>query len=86
VYGWAFHRRHSRRPDCVRYLVFSTRSVDVQEIVTRPTGSDLRLFELAAIVTWKGIKNGAFDGCGRCDVCRPKGDGLTFRIGSEAIS
>lgn len=83
VYGWAFQRRHQRRPEHVRYLVFSTRTVDVQEILTHPTGSDLRLFELAAIVTWKGIKNGAFDACGRCDVCSPRAeDGPTFRAGA----
>ena len=81
VYGWAFHQRHQRRPHHVRYLVFSTRTIDVQEILTYPTGSDLRLFELAAIVTWKGIKNGAFEPCGRCDVCAPRDAGLTFRVG-----
>lgn len=74
VYGWAFRERHCRRPLCVRYLVFSTRSVDVQEIETYPSGSDLRLFELAAIVTWKSIVKGAFDGCGKCASCRPVED------------
>jgi hypothetical protein len=70
VYGWAFQQRHRRRPHCVRYLVFSTRSVDVQEILTHPTSSDLRLFELAAIAAWKGIRSGAEGQCGKCDVCR----------------
>lgn len=71
VYGWAFQRRHRKRPSCVRYLVFSTRTVDVQEITTHPTGSDLRLFELAAVVLWRGITSGAVTGCGRCQTCRP---------------
>ena len=71
VYGWAFRERHGRRPERVRYLVFSTRTVDVQEISTQPTGSDLRLFELAAIVAWRGIVAGKFDGCGKCVVCKP---------------
>lgn len=74
VYGWAFEQRHGRPPDHVRYLVFSTRAIDVQEILTYPTGSNLRLFELAAISTWDGITNGRFDGCGRCSVCRPEGE------------
>lgn len=83
VYGWAFQRRHRRRPTSVRYLIFSTRTVDVQEIHTHPTGTDLRLFELAAIVTWKGIKNGAFEGCGKCSVCRPAGDEYVWRPAAQ---
>lgn len=84
VYGWAFQQRHRRRPQHVRYIVFSTRTVDVQEILTHPTGTDLRLFELAAIVTWKGIKQRAFDGCGRCDVCRPQTEPEpVFRVATE---
>lgn len=74
VYGWAFTERHGRPPKQVRYLVFSTRTVDVQEILTHPTISDLNLFELAAHSTWQGITGGHFDGCGRCSVCRPEGE------------
>lgn len=85
VYGWAFQRRHHRRPLSVRYLIFSTRSVDVQEIKTYPTGSDLRLFELAAIVTWRGIRSGVFPGCGRCPVCVPEraDSGPLFVVGGR---
>ena len=72
VYGWAFQRRHRKRVNAVRYLVFSTRTVDVQEIVTHPTGSDLRLFELAAVVAWKNIASRQYDGCGKCTVCTPR--------------
>jgi hypothetical protein len=71
VYGWAFRQRNRRRFEGVRYLIFSTQTVDVQEIRTLPTGSDLRLFELACIVMWKGIASGVFNGCGKCAVCRP---------------
>lgn len=86
VYGWAFHQRRRRRPECVRYLVFSTTTVDVQEILTHPTGTDLRLFELAAIVTWKGIANGLFEGCGKCEVCRPRtaDDAYVWRVGGPS--
>lgn len=80
VYGWAFQRRHRKRPDGVRYLIFSTRTVDVQEIMTRPTGNDLRLFELSAGVAWKSIKAGAFDGCGKCEICAPRGEQPEFRV------
>jgi hypothetical protein len=86
VYGWAFHQRHRRRAECVRYLVFSTRTIDVQEIVTYPTGNDLRLFELAAIVTWKGIVNGSFDGCGKCSVCRLPAEPEVWRPFSESAA
>lgn len=79
VYGWAFQQLHRRRPLCVRYLVFSTRTVDVQVIETHPTGGDLRLFELAAVAAWKGIEQGRFDGCGRCSVCRPPAETETWR-------
>lgn len=73
VYGWAFRERTKRRLGCVRYLVFSTRTVDVQEIETHPTGGDLRLFELAAGVMWQRLKEGRFDGCGKCQLCKPAG-------------
>lgn len=72
MYGWAFQQRHQRRPECVRYLIFITRTVDVQELETHPDGNDLRLFELAAIVTWRGIVNQRFEGCGKCAACKPK--------------
>lgn len=81
VYGWAYQRRHRKRVQSVRYLVFSTRTEDVQEIVTHPTGSDLRLFELAAAVTWKQASAGEFSGCGKCEVCRPPDTQPEFRIG-----
>jgi hypothetical protein len=70
VYGWAFEQRHGRPPGHVRYLVFSTRTIGVQEIMTRPSASDFQQFELAASVVWRGIVGGAFDGCGRCELCR----------------
>lgn len=86
VYGWAFRQRHQRRFQRVRYLIFSTRTVDVQEIETQPTGSDLRLFELAAIVTWKGIVGGSFNGCGKCQVCRPVAEGYSWTPSSTGTA
>lgn len=81
VYGWAFHQRHKRKPKHVRYLVFSTQAIAVQEIITQPSGGDLRLFELAAIVTWRGLKSRAFDGCGKCQTCRPAAPEAVFSTG-----
>jgi len=71
TYSWAFEQLHGRPPRQVRYLIFSTRSVSVQEIITHPTASDFRQFELAAVAVWQGIVRGDFDGCGRCSLCRP---------------
>jgi len=71
VYGWAFEQRHGRPPRQVHYLIFSTRSISVQEIITRPAESDFRQFELAAAATWRGIVESDFVGCGRCRLCRP---------------
>lgn len=72
VYAWAFQRANQRRPDGVRYLIFSTRSPDVQEILVHPSGSDVRLFELAAIATWRGIVGGKFEPDRACRTCRSK--------------
>lgn len=86
VYGWAFRERHKRRPHRVRYLVFSTRSVDVQEIETHPDGNDLRLFELAASVAWRGIVGGSFEGCGRCSVCKPPEPEYVWHLPHAGVS
>lgn len=74
VYGWAFSERHGRRPKRVRYIVFSTKTVAVQEISTHPNDEVLRAFELAAAVTWNGIVRESFSGCRQCAVCRPQED------------
>lgn len=84
VYGWAFQQLHHKRPTCVRYLVFSTSTVDVQVIETHPTGDDLRLFEIAAGTVWNGITNKRFAACGKCRVCTPKASEPEFVVTSEA--
>jgi hypothetical protein len=72
VYGWAFHQLNRRRPECVRYVVLSTRTPGLETFETRPNGTDLLLFEYAAAATWQGIRDGRFDGCGKCRLCAPE--------------
>lgn len=72
LYAWAFHRLTGRKPDCVRFLVFSTRTVSMQEFVTYPACGELRLFELKAAAVWRGIVAGEYPPacaqrwCGAC--------------------
>ena len=87
VYGWAYQRLHGRRPDGVTYVVMSTRIPMIEVFEAHPSGSDLLLFELQAITVWKGITQGRFDPCGRCEVCQPQqagieSPGLTLVVGT----
>jgi hypothetical protein len=84
VYGWAFRRLKKRRADRVRYIVFSTKEPAIAEFETHPDGMDLRLFEIAAAATWAGIVAERFDGCGKCQMCRPAREGPSFVVASEA--
>jgi hypothetical protein len=40
----------------------------------------LRLFELAAIVAWRGVVAGKFDGCGKCAVCKPPAEAYVWHL------
>lgn len=87
VYRWAFLRARGRAPECVRFLVFSTVRVQLDEYVTYPSGGDLALFEQQAAVVWKGIVRGEFPPrCGRCTACAlasgqpPKGAGAPWEL------
>lgn len=70
AYGWAFEQLHGRPPDRVRYLILSTRTVGIEEILVVPSISSFHELVLAAEAVWDGIANGRFDGCGRCQLCR----------------
>jgi hypothetical protein len=83
VYGWAFHRLKKRRPERVRYLVFNTKEPAIETFDTHPDGMDLRLFEMAAAATWAGIVGERFDGCGKCQTCRPASDEPAFVVRQE---
>jgi hypothetical protein len=71
VYRWAFQQTRGYRPTHVRFVVFSTRQVALEEFVTYPSGGDLRLFEQQAAAVWRGLVAGAFPRrCGQCAACR----------------
>lgn len=84
VYHWAFTRLRGRRPEAVRFLVFSTRTVSLQEFVTYPSGEEMRLFEVRAAAVWRGILAGQFPPqCKECEACRellPNARGLTLKL------
>jgi hypothetical protein len=46
----------------------------------------LRLFELAAIVAWRGIVAGKFDGCGKCGVCKPPAAEYAWHLPRAAVN
>ena len=72
VYRWAYQQLQGRKPDCVRFLVFSTRTVALQELCTYPAGPELQLFELRAAAVWRGIRDGRYPPrCGKpwCVAC-----------------
>lgn len=72
VYRWAFTQLYHRKPQCVRFLVFSTRTVALEEFCAYPAGPELQLFELRAATTWRGVRDGVFPArCGKpwCAAC-----------------
>jgi hypothetical protein len=71
VYGWAYQRLYYHRPECAEYVIFGTGVPSVDVIESAPTPHGLRLFELAAEATWRGVVEQRFTGCGSCDVCTP---------------
>lgn len=71
VYGWAYQGEYHHRPECVEYVIFGTQNPTVEVIEAASSPDGLRLFEIAAEGTWRGILAGNFDGCGECDVCSP---------------
>lgn len=88
VYAWAFQRFRARKPQEVRFLVFSTREERLDEYVTYPAiGESIRLFEQQAAVVWRGVRAGKFPPqCKACPACtaagfvKPKAEGLTWEM------
>lgn len=77
VYGRAYQELYHHRVECAEYVIFRTDIVQVDVFEAVPSADGFRAFELEAEATWRGIKAGSFDGCGKqsCDVCaRPKAD------------
>lgn len=78
IYHWAFTRLRGRKPQAVRFLVFNTRSVQITEFVTYPSGAELQLFELRAAAVWRGILAGQFPPqCRECPACIEAGMGFS---------
>lgn len=71
VYGWAHQRLYSRRVP-MRYVIFGTRVPTVTEYVVEHSPEIFRVFEQVAELVWQGIVEEKYDGCGTCDICRPK--------------
>ncbi len=71
VYGWA-HTQIYRRRVPIRYVIFRTDIVSVEEFLVPYSPEIFRVFEQQAELVWAGISAGAYDGCGKqnCDVCR----------------
>lgn len=74
LYRYAYLRTFGRKPQWVKFVVFSTRGVVIEEYTTYPAGPELRLFEQWAAQAWRGIVAGAFDPqCRACAACAAHG-------------
>lgn len=71
VYGWMYQRTYHHRPECAEYVIFGTGVPSVEVIEGYPSPDGLRLFELAAAATWRGVVEQRFTGCGSCALCKP---------------
>ncbi len=70
VYGWAHQRLFKNRVP-MRYVVFGTRVPTVTEYLVEYAPELFRVFERTAELVWQGIVEQKYDGCGKCEVCRP---------------
>lgn len=72
VYGRAYQELYHHRVVCAEYVIFRTDIVQVDVYEAVPSADGFRAFELEAEATWRGVKAGNFEGCGKqsCDVCR----------------
>lgn len=60
IYRWAYQQLTGRKPECVRFLVFSTRGVALDEFCAYPAGPELRLFEVKAAMVWRAVLAGDY--------------------------
>jgi hypothetical protein len=71
VYAWAYEQIYGTSPNCVRFVIFSTREADIKELVMAPTQDGLEQFTRSAESAWKAIVNDEFPiGCKKCIACR----------------
>ena len=71
VYGWAYQNLYRHRPEMAEYIIFGTGNPTVEPIEAAPMPDGFRVFEKAAEGVWKAIVEQRFDGCMKCDVCKP---------------
>ena len=71
VYGRAYQRLYSHRPDLAEYVIFRTDIVQVDVVEAAPSADGFRMFEQAAKLTWEGICSGRYEPCGECELCKP---------------
>lgn len=72
VYAWAYQRLFKHRPECAEYVIFGTRQPTVEVIEAVPSPDGFRVFEQAALLTWRGIVEGRYEPCGECrELCKP---------------
>lgn len=90
LYRWAYIQLYGRKPACVRFLVFHTRRVSLEEFCAYPAGPELRLFELAAAATYRGIRDGVFPArckapwclaCVDVGLVKPRPDPVALEVG-----
>lgn len=86
VYGWVRQRvRRERRP--VRFVVFNTQKLVVDEFEVIPSPDAFRSFEAEAEGMWNAISEGKYPPCGACNLCsppveKPAGTGPAFAWGA----
>lgn len=71
VYGWAYQQLYRHRAERALWCVFSTANVILDVYETAPSPDAFRLFCQTAEMTWQGIVDGRYEGCGTCSLCRP---------------
>lgn len=80
VYGWAYQKLYHHRAERALWCVFNTNKITLDVYETVPSADAFRLFVQTAEMTWQGISEGKFDGCGTCDLCKPRAEAV---IGSQ---
>lgn len=80
LYRYGYQQVLGRKPQEVRFLVFSTRSPTLEEFSAYPSGGELYAFELQAAAVWRGIRRNEFPAqCKECAACLEQGIQLPLK-------
>lgn len=71
VYGRAYQAAEGHWPEAAEYVIFGTGNPTVELIEATPQPDGFRLFVKSCEGVWKAITEQRYDGCGKCDVCKP---------------